>query len=886
MKKSFLLIAAVFLAAAVEGSELLRNSRFENPAENGVPAGWILRDIKLKPELPDRSSAHPAVSVKNGTLKLDTQKGRFEVMLIQFRLPLKRSEHYLLEFEVRRIEEPVSYRSVIHYQTSENGKRVWKNTSGSWLSAPEQWTRRTIKITLPRDSGEPYLYFAASGIGSVEIRNVVLRSPGIILKADRAMPVIAPGDSVKYQVVCKESSANAIRYRIRDYLERIVAEGTVLNDEIICSGLPNGWFCIEAEEIDSAGKSVSSRSAAFAVIPEVPDAVRTSPGNQFGVMVNPHTSYPFEQKVLDAEYAARIGVRYIRTHRLNWGRAQSGPDMPFNWNEADRELALYRQYGLRPVATIGWPVPAWASEADGTGLPNKMNYFPKSELIAQMQNYYRELAARAGDGIAYYEVGNEVDASNFWMGRIANAQSGNDDGIFNDFKEFYTLVASSVLAGSPSALIGPGTTGAVPEGVTYKPWLERFWSDPQVLQNTTIFCPHYKTDIDAIRAIMKKYGKEVPIVLTEIGGLVNTENYKVTPALLRQIIKRTYVQYATQLNKGGRALCKFLLRRIPEVREGWISEMLDSDYTLRPEYVAYATLIRQTAAGNFERELNLTRNASKGWVEAYRIAVPGGTVNLVMLNDADTATVTFESPDTSVIITDVMGVETVLPVENGKIKLSMHEDQPLFIHGELRENPGPVKHPEPELVLSRTLSLKNGSFEQVNGDQIAGWSTVVDETGGKGGKAPFLVEPDEMEKTAGKRSLKMSSEIQTRWYGILCELPMSEIPTPEAGEYLVFKISYDQKGEKIVGTGAGVTLAFRSADMRRLGFNDGNWARGTFDWTSRQRVSRQYPAFPRGTEKVTLEFYLGIATGTVWIDNVKVDIELYRKSNASSEYIN
>ena len=97
MKKSFLLIAAVFLAAAVEGSELLRNSRFENPAENGVPVGWILRDIKLKPELPDRSSAHPAVSVKNGTLKLDTQKGRFEVMLIQFRLPLKRSEHYLLE---------------------------------------------------------------------------------------------------------------------------------------------------------------------------------------------------------------------------------------------------------------------------------------------------------------------------------------------------------------------------------------------------------------------------------------------------------------------------------------------------------------------------------------------------------------------------------------------------------------------------------------------------------------------------------------------------------------------------------------------------------------------------------------------------------------------
>lgn len=105
-------------------------------------------------------------------------------------------------------------------------------------------------------------------------------------------------------------------------------------------------------------------------------------------MVNPHTSYPFEQKVLDAEYAARIGVRYIRTHRLNWGRAQSGPDMPFNWNEADRELALYRQYGLRPVATIGWPVPAlglgsrWHRAAEQDELfPEIRTDCPNAELL-------------------------------------------------------------------------------------------------------------------------------------------------------------------------------------------------------------------------------------------------------------------------------------------------------------------------------------------------------------------------------------------------------------------------------------------------------------------------------------------------------------------------
>ncbi len=885
MMKKYAILLLILSGLALCGADLLRNAGFANPGGNGAPAGWTLRDTKVKAELPDRPTDHPAVTAANGTVTLDTQEGRFEVMLIQFKLPLTRGKSYTLGFEVKGEGAP-SYRTVVYWQAKDAaGKRIWKNTPGAWIPAPKERTSRVIEFTLPDDAAEPYLYFAASGIGKVEISGVQLREPGIELTCSQELPVFTPDQAVNFQVRFKGAPENRIQYQLKDFTGKVIKESAVENE--IAVGTPgNGYFELAATELNKAGDKVSSTVKTFAVIPEVPAAVRNSDKNQYGVMVNPHTSYPFEQKELDVKYTARIGAKYLRTHRLNWGRIQSAPDAPYNWGEADAEMELYRQYGIRPVATIGWPVPQWASSAAGTNVPNRISYFPKDEYLPALKKFYSALAARYGDRIAYYEVGNEVDASNFWMGRYENAMKGDDQAVFNDYVEFYIATASAVLEGNPGAKIGPGTTGGVPAGHSYRPWLDMFWSNPEALRYTNIFCPHYKTDIPAIRKVMRKHGKEVPIVLTEIGGLVKTESYQLTPADFRQIIKRTYSQYAAQLNQGGLALCKFLLRQIPGVREGWVSEMLGADFGIRPEYVAYATLIRLTGNAVFERELNVTANASAGWAEAYRIKAPAGTLNLVMLNDADTATVTLATTEKVLTVIDVMGIERKVTSANGKIELTMAEDQPLFICGEIGENPGEVKHPEPVVVVNRILTLENSGFELVDGENITGWRKVVDEAEGKDGKAPFSVESDTQTFTEGSRSLRMSSEAQTRWYGVLCELPMNEIPKPAAGEYLVFTVHYDQKGDQIVGTGAGLTLAFRAANMRRVGFNDGNWSRGTFDWTAKSWTSRQFPEFPANTAKITLEFYLGIATGTVWVDNVRVEMKLYRKSNASSAYIN
>ena len=887
MKLNCLLLAAASAVAFSTGAaELIRNPKFEQSGSDGVPAGWKLRDTRVKPDLPPRAANRPAVNAKEGVLTLDPDSGRSEVMLIQFELPLKRGKEYAVDFEVRG-DRNTAYRGIAYWQTTDKAnKRIWKNTPGDWKPSSVEWQKIHIPLSLPSDSSSPYFYFSATGNGKVEFRNLQLRENALILSCDSELKVFEPGKPVIFQPEMKREPGNTIHYRVTDYLENEIAKGTITGkDAIQLQTFPLGYFLLAAEEVTPEGKTVAAVSTGFAVIPEVSASLRINPNNQFGVMVNPHTFYPLEQKELDIRFASRIGAKYVRTHRLSWQRVQSGPDTPFDWREADAEIALYRKYGMQAVATIGWPVPIWASDATDPKLPSRHNYFPQGKYIPQMKKFYRELAARYPDDIAYFEVGNEVDANNFWLGRYENARKGNDQAVLRDYIEFYTDVASSVLAGNPNAKIGPGTTGAMPEGHTYKPWMETFWSSP-AMKYTNIFCPHYKANIAKIREVMKRHGKEVPIVLTEIGGLVKTADYEVTPERQRQLLKRTYAQFVPQLNAGGLALCKFLLRQIPEVKEGWISEMLSADYEIRPEYPAYATLIRMTAEGTFVRELNLTKNASSGWVEAYLVKNGGRDVNIVMLNDTDKAKVYLESPEKELEVMDVMGNSRTVPVTGGRIELDMREDSPLFVTGKVTENPGPVKHPEPELVEKRTLNLANPSFELASADRINGWGKMTDEASGTGGNVPFMISSDETQKTEGARSVRMSADTQTRWYGILTVLPWREIPKPKAGEFLLITITYDQKTEQVAGTGAGVTLGWRQNDMKRVAWSDGNWTRGTHDWTKKSITFRLENGLPRNAEKATLEFYLGVATGTVWIDNVKVEIELYRKSNASSAYIN
>jgi len=886
--KIVLMLCLFWALFPLAAADCLRNRDFANLDDKQVPQGWTLRDTKVKADAPDRTAGHPAVNIKDNTLRLDTDGGKFEVMLIHFKTPLKGGKEYNFTYSVRA-EGKCSYRAVCQWTTKVDGKDIWKGLGGNWLAAPSDWENKTVNIKLPDDAREVYFYFAAAGPGVIEIKDVDLREPGVQITLDNELKIYEPGQSVNLELGNLKAPDNTLSVAIKDYLGDTVKQENLRGRGKLTFLPPrNGYFAITVNESDATGKVVATQTQTLAVIPPVPAGVRQSADNQFGAMVNPHTHYPMDQKTMDAKFMSRIGVAFVRTHRLNWVHAQKSPDAPIDWTMLDEEVALYQKYGIKIVATTGWPTPLWAADAKESTISGKTNTVPKPEYMELHRKFYTELAKRYRGKIAYYEIGNEVDASNYWLGKFEHAKQGDDQGILQDYIDYYTATAKAVKAGDPDAKVGPGTTGAMPEGHTYKPWMEKFWSSPAI-EYTDIFCTHYSSDLKKVQSAMRQYGKTVPVVMTEIGGLVHTETYETTPETLRKVAKLTYVQFTAQLNDGGLALCKFLLRRIPEVKEGWISEMLDADYGIRPEFVAYATLIRLTGDGKFVKELNITGNVDSGWLQGYQVRkADGQIINIIMLNDSPRGKAKLKTDAKELILTDEMGnSETVTPV-NGAVELAMQEDLPIFITGDITENPGPVKHPEPQLVSTKKLTLVNGDFEaaKVNG-AVPGWGTVTDEmSSGNSGEKSFTVDLDNQIKAQGKASIRLAADRQTKWYGILCQLPMNEIPNPRPGEYVIFKVTYQQKGENIVGTGAGLTLGFRADDMRRVSFGGGNWDKGTFDWQTKTFVTKPYTSFHKDCKKITLEFYLGVATGKVWIDDVSVEVELWRKSNADANYIN
>ena len=879
-------MVAVVLLSSLHAADYLRNSKFLRLDDKGVPQGWSLRDTRLKPGIPPRpADAPPFVRTEPGAFILNPLDGNYEVFLIHGNTPLPSPGRYVLEYEVSS-PHGTSFRGVVSYRKKNTqGRQEWKSLGGVWKKALPEPQKQRLPFELPAGVQEVLVYFNASGKGSAEFRNIRLRDAGADLSWSQELAIYAPGEPVKFQVENLLDSRNRVRFLIRDFYGAEIRRGEVSPGETVSLTPPaNGYYETTLEEFDGSGKRVFQRRRTFAVIPEVPEEVRKSPGNPYGAMVNTHYHYPFEEKEMDAKFMHRLGIRYVRTHRLNWINCQAGPDKPIDWREADAEVALYRRYGIRPVATTGWHTPVWASEARDTDFKIRGNFMPKQEYYPLHRNFYQQLAARYKGKIAAYEIGNEVDSCYFWQGRLKNTVAGDQQAVLQDYVDYFIMTSSALHAGDPEAKVGPGTTGAVPKGHTFQPWMERFWNSPAV-QHADVFCTHYNADLREVKQVMKRYKRELPILMTEIGGLVKTDIYEPTDEQLRELIKLTYSQFTRQLNQGAGLLCKFLLRQIPGVRQGWISEMMESDYTIRPELVAYATLIRLTAAGVWEKELNVTANAERGWLQGYLCRNGKRRVNVLLLNDTEESEVVLRSPESILKLVDIMGNERTLPTVSGQIKLTMKQNEPLFVIGELLENPGEVKHPEPKLVLKRELTLPNAGFEAaVKNGRLPGWGIVVDEMSGKG-KLPdsFKVESDFAVKSSGSAAIRLSSGVQTGWYGILLKLPMKEIPVPAAGEYVIFKISYDQKGESVLGTGCGLTLAFRDADMKRVSYGGGNWDQGTFDWTAKS-WSGKYDRFHRDTRQITLEFYLGQSVGTVWLDNVRVEIELYRKGNAAADY--
>jgi GH35 family endo-1,4-beta-xylanase len=362
------------------------------------------------------------------------------------------------------------------------------------------------------------------------------------VKPSNELAILAPDETVSFTLEASPGDTAGLTCKIVDWDGKAIPipEGKEAKKASLPPGsLENGYYELIVLRY---GAEVSRKS--FAVIPK-PDANIDPSKNQFGAMVIPHTAYPLADRETDAKFMERIGIRWVRTHRLNWIHVQKAPDKPFDWREADAEMEIYKRHKLDVVATCGWPCPPWASSGNPHGVIGaaRGNMTPEAKFQPQLERFYTELAKRYAGRVAYYEIGNEVDANNFWLGSYESWASGSKDAIMKDYCKYFLLCAKALKAGDPEAKVAPNTTGAA-EGHSYKPWLETMCKEG-IGEEMNSFSTHYMADLPAIRKTLAKYGKgDIDIILTEIGGFVRSEREKLSPAELESSIRTSYTHFA------------------------------------------------------------------------------------------------------------------------------------------------------------------------------------------------------------------------------------------------------------------------------------------------------------------------------------------------------
>ena len=705
------------------------------------------------------------------------------------------------------------------------------------------------------------------------------------------LAVFAPGEEAAFQMEYPKAINASSSIQVTDFDRNVVFEqknhGSM--GAISFSDLKNGYYELTVETFDAAGDVTAKGMLPFAIIPKFDrDSIDWSK-NQFGAMVMPHHVYPLEDRELDARFMERIGIRFVRSQRLCWMQMQPDKDKPIDWETADKEVAIYQKYGLDIVANTAWPLQPWAADGEGQQdfVPDKS--FPKPEYIEPLSDFMTALAERYKGKVAYWEVGNEVDANLFWIGRIENARRGDHNAIIQDFGDYFTIIAKAIHAGDPDAKVGPNTTGAAPDGVTYRNWLEEFLKHDEAVAELDFFSTHYKADLPKIREVLATKDKgDIDIIITEIGGICSPLGDVRNPTWEEKVfnIPITYNHYVTELFYNGKALCYFLLRELThEPPVDWLTGLLDKDFTIFPEYVSFATLVRKLAGADPLMELNLVKTTTAGWGQGFAFTRNGEQINVLMLLDADKADMTVYTDDHQVLVTDIMGREKVVKAVDGKVVLPISKMEPLIVTGAIKGLPGEIQYPQPQVLKSYKTEVESFENCEVGQVDVPNFRVQTNQT-------QRMFEPTEgfvaqvTDETAatGTKSFLLNGIEKTGWYALIFDFPAEEIPTLTRGEYLDITVRFKTKLEDVVGTGHTMAVAWYDKGGVRYR-TDTAFIWGTHDW-NQQEFKVKITEFPKDTAALCVEFYLGNATGKLFLDDIEISAELYRKSGSDNDRIN
>ena len=233
-----------------------------------------------------------------------------------------------------------------------------------------------------------------------------------------SLPVVAAGERVT--AVVSNASPAAVDWRVR--IEgRESFGGSFAMPELQCALQPgavrrvelppapaNGCWRVVAEAAAADGSTVRDERRyavmdAHSVTPLVEDG-------SFRIGVHVHCArYPQELCNRVVEAVARTGAKLVRTdYAFMFADVYpDGPDVA-HWERADRLLKNFRDHGLALDAII-YGTPEWAAIPELKALKGRgvWGVATKPGLFGKFAG---EMAARYGTRIAYYEIGNELDA--------------------------------------------------------------------------------------------------------------------------------------------------------------------------------------------------------------------------------------------------------------------------------------------------------------------------------------------------------------------------------------------------------------------------------------------------------------------------------------------
>jgi hypothetical protein len=520
-------------------------------------------------------------------------------------------------------------------------------------------------------------------------------APGNAVEADNSLTVIparsgnifARGDKVILPVrMARPEAADRLSWTLYEFSGRAVAHGSMDFTDgkaEVAPELPHSGYFEVRLEVTRSGKSISDGRTSFVMI-ELARERRPPVESHFGVMT--HFAQGWDTDIMPL--IARAGIASIRDEQY-WDSIETRPGKYVFPDQFDRYMAKAAQLKLQPFIPL-----TFANDHYDNGFTP----FSADAIIAYTR-YAQAVLLHYGAQIHAVEIWNEFNGS------FVKGPADKDRPL--SYAQILKAAYDSIKKIRPDVTVVGGATVLIP-----LPYLESLFEHGALASMDALSVHPYgygefpesvEYELSDLKVLIARFndGKQKPIWTTEIGkqdktpdGRRNTAGYlvRLSTILLSQGVEKIYW---------------YLLRDYNDFATMGLLRDRDSPfgrYAPAPAFVAYANLIRQLDAADFQRREKTdprTRiylfNTGK---EQCRVA----WVTDDTRNTDDAGTLAFFKTEKPLRVTEIDGREySVVPV-SGEASLRL-TSTPVFVEGPVSS----VREQRSDTLLTDSASAFSGS---------------------------------------------------------------------------------------------------------------------------------------------------------------------------------